>query len=184
MNKRYPSDLQKRYANTVFPNLPNELIVEILINTDNKTFNDLCYEPEFQSYCSENSVFSERIYEERAKRASLKIYAKDLTDLKPREMTWREFYYMVDRDPVLRLKDIFESFYDPVPEYILEHSDNPEMGKFKNIIKMRTGIVIGIGYGENREEARLNAAKVAIDHLKRHNIDPENVLREKIKRYR
>ncbi|AYV85904.1 MAG: hypothetical protein Solivirus1_61 [Solivirus sp.] len=89
---QYPSDLQKRYANTVFPDLPNELILSILANADVETFSNLCSQPEFRAYCSENSIFSERLYEERAKIASEKRFGKDLLEFKPREMKWREFY--------------------------------------------------------------------------------------------
>ncbi len=88
MDLKYPSGLQKRYANTVFPNLPNELIVEILSNTDEETFDQLCQSPEFRSYCSAKSVFYELIYEEKSKRR----LSPDIIEFKEERMSWREFY--------------------------------------------------------------------------------------------
>ncbi|AYV85927.1 MAG: hypothetical protein Solivirus1_84 [Solivirus sp.] len=88
MDLRYPSSLQKRYANTVFPDLPNELIVEILAKSDYETFNNLCREPEFRSYCAGNSIFSERLYEERSR---LK-FSPGLIEFKEQGTSWREFY--------------------------------------------------------------------------------------------
>ncbi|AYV85926.1 MAG: hypothetical protein Solivirus1_83 [Solivirus sp.] len=88
MNLQYPSALQKRYANTVFPDLPNELIIDILAKTDHASFSNLCGEPEFRSYCSGNSALSERLYEERCKKKLDQEFLK----FKPPEMKWKKFY--------------------------------------------------------------------------------------------
>ncbi|AYV85929.1 MAG: hypothetical protein Solivirus1_86, partial [Solivirus sp.] len=92
MSLKYPSDLQLRYANTVLPGLSHDSIVDILAKTDDETFKELCKSHEFKSYCSANSVFSERIYEERAKRAVSEKFNSDLIEFKPPEMNWRAFY--------------------------------------------------------------------------------------------
>ncbi len=91
MTLRYPSSLQKRYANTVLPGLSHDSIVDVLAKTDDETFDQLCISPEFRSYCSKNSIFSERLYEERVKRR----FAPDILVFKSREMKWREFYYRI-----------------------------------------------------------------------------------------
>ncbi|AYV85845.1 MAG: hypothetical protein Solivirus1_2 [Solivirus sp.] len=83
----YPSQNQLRYVQTVLPTLPPDLIVKVLVETDHPTFKNLCQAPEFQSFCSSNSVFSERIYEERSK----KVF-HEFIDLKSNEMSWRQFY--------------------------------------------------------------------------------------------
>ncbi len=91
-NLRYPSDLQRRYANTVFPTLSDEAIITILAEADDDTFTNLCQSEEFKSYCGTNSIFSERLYEERARRAVLRRFNEDILEFKPIDMKWREFY--------------------------------------------------------------------------------------------
>lgn len=88
MNLNFPSSNQLKYAQNVFPaSLPPHVINQILIEADDYTFKKLCSSPEFASFCSSNSAFSEHIYEERAR----KKYAANLIQFKPREMKWREF---------------------------------------------------------------------------------------------
>ncbi|AYV85925.1 MAG: hypothetical protein Solivirus1_82 [Solivirus sp.] len=112
MDLRYPSSLQKRYANTVFPDLPNELIVEILTKMDEESYENLCKSTEFRAYCSSNSIFSERIYEERVKRFILKRFNGNLIQFKPRDMKWREFHdriiYFIDHLGTLQLNELAE----------------------------------------------------------------------------
>ncbi len=86
MSVRFPSSEQQRYTQSVIP-LPLDLTLQILSEADDETFDRLCSQPEFSSVCSQNSAFSERLYEERSKGKFT-----DLIKFKPREMTWREFY--------------------------------------------------------------------------------------------
>ncbi|AYV85897.1 MAG: hypothetical protein Solivirus1_54 [Solivirus sp.] len=87
-NLRYPSQLQKRYANTVLPDLPNEVIIEILAAVDHLTFDLLSDTNEFISYCSVRSVFSERLFKKRVRNT----YKRKIIEFKPEQMKWREFY--------------------------------------------------------------------------------------------
>jgi len=124
-NLKYPSELQKRYANTVLPELPNDLIIEILAKTDDESFKRLCRSAEFQSYCSSNSIFSERIYEERAKRTAIRKFDEKLLKLKPKGMSWRAF-----NDGML---DVIEKLENPDP-YRDDATALAKEGKFMGLI--------------------------------------------------
>ncbi|AYV86003.1 MAG: hypothetical protein Solivirus3_3 [Solivirus sp.] len=165
MNKRYPSDLQKRYANTVFPNLPNEMIVEILAKTDDESFLHLCRDPEFRSYCSSNSVFSERIYEERSKRRSFTLFGKDLTEFKPKEMSWREFYSKINIDEIDQMYKIARFYADRLYLFTMETREDDTFKTMFRMTHSNHADFRGVGVGESREEANLNAAKALLDEL-------------------
>ncbi|AYV86016.1 MAG: hypothetical protein Solivirus3_16 [Solivirus sp.] len=98
-NLKYPSETQLRYAQSVLP-FPEHIIIQLLIEADDETFNRLCSSDQFKSFCSINSTFSERIYDERAKRLVERQFSKDLIQFKPADMKWREFYikmkYVID----------------------------------------------------------------------------------------
>ncbi|AYV86001.1 MAG: hypothetical protein Solivirus3_1, partial [Solivirus sp.] len=149
----------------VLPGLPNELIIEILSKTDDNSFNNLCTEPEFISYCSSNSIFSERIYEERARRASFKRYRRDVTKFKPREMSWREFYSRINIDEFEQLNRIAEFYGDRLLYFNVQ---TREANTFK--ITLHVLLLGGVGIGETKEEAESNAAKALLHNLARADI--------------
>jgi hypothetical protein len=71
----------------------------------------------------------------------------------------------VKKNEITQLKEMFTALYEPDPVYKTEPTDNKERGNIKMIVRKSDGTKIGEGYGEDVKEAKLNAAKAALQHI-------------------
>lgn len=89
----------------------------------------------------------------------------------------------IRRDAITELKEIYEGMRWGEPNYRVENSDRPEMGRVKVSVISKVGGILGVGYAPTRDEAQLIAAEEALKTLEqKEGIDRAYVEQEKIKR--
>jgi dsRNA-specific ribonuclease len=89
----------------------------------------------------------------------------------------------VRRDVITELKEIYEKMGWGAPFYDTQESDNPQLGPKKTEIRSRTGIVLGVGYG-NTDISKFEAAKQALETLSSEGVTWESADKAKLERTR
>jgi dsRNA-specific ribonuclease len=90
----------------------------------------------------------------------------------------------IRKDPVTRLKELFEKLAWGTPQYTTKNSDNPKLGEVKVEIRYaQTGQVLGVGYG-TKTKAEAEAATNSLKTLEDEGITVEYADQEKLERQR
>ncbi len=89
----------------------------------------------------------------------------------------------VKKDNKTLLKELFEAKYNEknVP-YTTTQSKNLQFGNLQSEVTRLDGSSLGVGYGNSKDEAELNASTIALQSLKNLGITPESAKKEKRER--
>lgn len=79
----------------------------------------------------------------------------------------------VKKDDKTQLKEIYEKMGWGEPSYVTTYSDNPRLGSHRTEIRSRTGDIIGLGYGSEKD-APFTAAAEALQYLEKQGITWES----------
>lgn len=90
----------------------------------------------------------------------------------------------LQKDPVTRLKEIYDKMAWGEPSYNVEMSDNPQFEQMSIIRQAQTGVILGKGYGSIKSRAEEAAAEEALKTLSLEGITAETANNQKMERQR